>query len=223
MLQRAVTLRTPITSFVRINDLVDDFLPTNQEWQQIQYLQELTYPFYAMTLMLSKTSGPTIHKTFTIYNALFAHLESAMEKLASKRTPWKLQLHTGLTHAKKKLSKYYTNTYCLHGYVYAIAAILSPGHKLEGFRGPHWEDDTTDWYTEYKEAFYHVFSLYQSQGPTLIQREPRSSSVSDIDRLIRQINGSQTTKRSKADEESLLELDQYLSEGMTYFAPFFSV
>jgi hypothetical protein len=60
-----------------------------------------------------------------------------MEKLALKRTPWKLQLYTGLTYAKKKLSKYYANTYYLHGYIYTIIVILSPGHKLEGFCGPH--------------------------------------------------------------------------------------
>lgn len=75
MLQRSLVLRKIIFKFSEEWTQIRAFLPTEQEWRQIEYLQELTYPFYALTLILSTTTGPTIHKTFEIYNALFTHLE----------------------------------------------------------------------------------------------------------------------------------------------------
>ncbi len=45
------------------------------EWEHVKYLIILLKPYYTWTEALSKTSGVTIHKAWTCYNALFDHLD----------------------------------------------------------------------------------------------------------------------------------------------------
>jgi hypothetical protein len=57
---------------------------SDEEWEHVRYLVFLLYPYYTWTEKLSKTSGPTIHKAWAVYIALFEHLEEAEGRLLMK-------------------------------------------------------------------------------------------------------------------------------------------
>jgi hypothetical protein len=55
------------------------------EWRQVDYLLSITYPFFKFTSSLSATTDVTIHNVFSIYNALFTHINKAKAQLARKK------------------------------------------------------------------------------------------------------------------------------------------
>jgi hypothetical protein len=70
---------------------------------------------------------------------LFNHLDDAEKKLKLKAVPWKKRMLQALRSAKRKLSKYYTETDNeSYGIVYAIATILCPSKKLRYFDNADW-------------------------------------------------------------------------------------
>jgi hypothetical protein len=45
------------------------------EWRQIDYLLQLTKPFFQFTMALMKTRDVTIHSVFLVYRKLLEHIE----------------------------------------------------------------------------------------------------------------------------------------------------
>jgi hypothetical protein len=147
MLCRIKDLKEDVYEFIRLSQ--DDMRPfqlSEEEWRQIDYLIEILYPFALYTDAIGAViSGPTVHNVFAVYNKLFGHIESHIEKLKRKRVTWKVTMRHGLELANDKLSTYYSKTKDSIGYIYGAATVLAPQYKLAFFEGEDWEDGLTNW------------------------------------------------------------------------------
>jgi hypothetical protein len=56
-----------------------------EEWRQVDYLLQITEPFYYWTKGLSKSKEVTIYNVFKIYNLLFGHFEKSIRQLTRKK------------------------------------------------------------------------------------------------------------------------------------------
>jgi hypothetical protein len=148
MVARARKLRNEIQAFLQ-DEKKFNIEISDDEWRQVDYLVEILFPFCVWTNVVGRTrKEPTIHDSFKIYNRLFEHLESQMQKLRPKRrTPWKIQLMKALEKGHQKLSYYYAKTHSSLGYIYGVATLLAPEYKREFFEGSDWEVDVDgkDW------------------------------------------------------------------------------
>jgi hypothetical protein len=145
MLDRARRLQKDIKEY--ITKYPTDNIPklSNSDWKHVEYLIELLHPFDQFTRAISKVrKGPSIHRVFPIYNALFDHLNEYEDKLRRKTTPWKRMMFEALQNAQKKLAKYYKETTGQLGALYGIATILNPQSKIEYFEKGSWENETDD-------------------------------------------------------------------------------
>ncbi|KAJ1704854.1 hypothetical protein NYO67_12991 [Aspergillus flavus] len=215
MIRRALKLRQSVENFIQYwdNSDISHLQPTPVEWRQLEYLIELLYPFYIFTTCLSDNQGPTVHKVYDIYNNLFDHLDTSIDRLVRKRAPWKQQILDGLRDAHQKLRKYYRRTYHTEGYIYAIATILDPTLKLETFKKGPWLDDNTDWAYEYRQVFEGVFNLYRCYNPNVDTQSTVSGPLSGLDRAFYHV--SKRRKKSPLSE-IFEELKTYLDlEGTT--------
>ena len=132
---------------------------TDEEWRQVEYLVEILWPFQKFTNTIGGTKGPTIHFVFDVYNALHAHMESALNKLQRKKIPWKREMKRAIEKGREKIRsvlltrtmfttntnaalfrQYYGKTQHALGTIYAIATVLSPGAKLRRFQDPEWRE-----------------------------------------------------------------------------------
>lgn len=86
MLRRAKRLRSFFQPFCEEYGC-EEMLLDNQEWRQIDYLLQITRPFFDYTTELSKTKEVTTHLVFKLYNALFDHFFEAEALLKRKRVP----------------------------------------------------------------------------------------------------------------------------------------
>jgi hypothetical protein len=214
MIRRALKLRLSIETFIQHWDSSDlsHLRPTSIEWRQLEYLTELLFPFYLLTSCLSENSGPTVHKVYDIYNNLFDHLDTSIDRLSRKRAPWKQQIRDGLLDAHQKLRKYYKRTYEAEGYIYAIATILDPMSKLEKFKKAARVDEDVNWHDKYRRVFENVFDFYRYHNPDIEVQSVVSGSLSSLDRAIFHISKRRKRSPSLSTYE---ELKTYLDiEGM---------
>jgi hypothetical protein len=151
MLVRLKELKEDIYEFIRCStDDMRSFQLSEEEWHQIDYLIEILYPFALYTDAIGAiTSGPTVHNVFAVYNKLFGHIETHIEKLQRKRVTWKVTMRYGLELANSKLRTYYGKTKDSIGYIYGAATALAPQYKLAFFEGEDWEDGLTNWVRTY--------------------------------------------------------------------------
>jgi len=89
---------------------------------------------------------------------MFDHMDSVMQALAKKKTPWKEDLFLAVKLARQKLSQYYTEVTPTTGTLLISAHILNPFQKLRLFQ--KWDrgmdinpEDETSYTTQYPEAF----------------------------------------------------------------------
>lgn len=73
------------------------------EWRQVNYLLQLTKPFFQFTMALMKTRDVTIHSVFFVYRKLLEHIERSNQYLRKKTTPWKRNMFDALVVANQKL------------------------------------------------------------------------------------------------------------------------
>ena len=219
MLKRAYKLQDVITDYIdRVRgENISHFSMTRIEWRQIAYLIELLTPFYNVTVGLSATSGPTIHKVFEVYNFLFTHLESSLELLAKKTARWKKAIRTGVELAFKKLSKYYRQTYKDYGFLYAFGTILNPKEKFETFKSDEWNDDDHCWHDEYYAAFQKLFRYYKEQNPSVSSYLVQSTSLSELDRRMQYTPRAEKRRRITESSDTMYsEIEVYVAEGTTF-------
>lgn len=212
MLTRALELRAVIGRFITswANEDVRFLMLSPTEWRQVEYLIELTWPFYDLTLAVSKMNGPSVHRVFEIYNAIFDHLDDRMERLKSKRAAWKIQLRDALSKAHDKLRTYYAKTYESQGFIYAIATILYPGAKLKCFKTQVWQDTTKNWHDTYEKIFHKVFQYYSDRNPNIKVQSGTYSSVSTLDRALAR---SKHRHLPSSTTSTYREIQTYLTEG----------
>jgi hypothetical protein len=140
MLVRAYRLKKEIQTFC--NDEIRITCLNTKQWRQVEYLIEILYPFCVYTNAMGRTiNGPTIQNVFQVYNKLFDHLDTQIEKLLDKRLEWKKKLRQSLEAGKNQLLLYYGKTKSSLGDIYGIATILAPEHKLGLFDNHEWKDD----------------------------------------------------------------------------------
>ncbi|KAJ5902926.1 hypothetical protein N7495_003454 [Penicillium taxi] len=160
----------------------------DDEWEQVEYLLEITEPFFDFTRHLSQTKKVTTHFVFPLYNQMFQHLETQIERL--KRRPLKLgqkEILQSLHAAHKKLAEYYGQVKNeTLGKIYSTATILAPDFGLKVFDGDSWEQEkeylgeTTDQSQNYKriyrESLERQLVRYQSQNPANLLSQTEATS-----------------------------------------------
>ena len=104
------------------------------EWQQVVYIIALLKPFKVWTDWISQSKSIIIHRVFFCYKSLFNHLDNYEIKLERKRCSWKWELISALSQCRKKLSKYYKNTYAPRGTLYNLGCVLDPSVKLNLYK-----------------------------------------------------------------------------------------
>jgi hypothetical protein len=181
------------------------------EWRQVDYLLQLTQPFFRFTTALSKTKDITIHTVFSIYNRLFNHLEVSINQLQQKKVLWKQLMLSALDAAKDKLSAYYGKTTQEHGYLYAMGTILAPQYKLQFFSDISWSENNYEWRQKYHNHLQDYIKPYEQQlSKDQSVPGPQSQRVhtSELDILLAPAETIRPTQRHKN------EITKYLGSGM---------
>lgn len=215
MLKRAYQLRIAIDHYITANTKYDlsSLVMTPAEWRQVAYLRELLREFAIYTVSLSEHTGTTIHRVYDIYDSLFNHIEDYLTRLLNKQFRWKKILYKGLEAAQDKLRKYYQDTYEFHGDMYAIATILNPCSKLEGFRGASWSNDRGRNYTRrYKEKLTEVYTYYATQFPLLVQTSVLEEPTGLLEKALHDSKRRRLSPEETAPSGRYLELRTYLAE-----------
>lgn len=133
MLERAYEMREYIDTWLLESEMKFRVLRlTSQEWQQVKHIIELLQPFQLITESLSSTCEPSIHKAWTVYNVMHAHLEAQARSLVNGISrSWTNQLKGGIHEAKNKLAEYYGATADKGGLYFNIGICLNPCSKLD--------------------------------------------------------------------------------------------
>lgn len=184
----------------------------SQEWRQVDYLLQITQPFYKWTTGLSKIKDVTIYNVFKVYNVLFDHFEKSIRQLERKRVAWKKAMLQALHTGKEKLSVYYHKTEQVHGHLFAIGTILAPEHKLEFFSEKDWADNNYEWRQKYEESLRRYLLNYQQQSTSLPSPPNTSSQPASHFGALFNEDRPQRNEPQKAGFES--ELTEYLNIGM---------
>jgi hypothetical protein len=210
MLRRARKLRNCIDKYCNDHDY-SQFSITNDGWQQIDYLLQLTKPFFQFTMALMKTKDMTIHSVFLVYRKLLEHIEWLNQCLRSKTTPWKWAMYDALLAAKQKLKEYYEQTYRNHGFLYSTGTLLAPQYKLctfDNMEYSKYQSKTSKCYCDYLR---NCFAQYKRETPKMSFWMMHSScpqQASELDQLLILLSTSQLSARCEYNE-----VDQYLREG----------
>jgi hypothetical protein len=133
---------------------------SDEEWELVRYLVFLLYPYYTWTEKLSKMSGPTIHKSWVVYTALFEHLKQAEGRLLKKKEVWKVLLADSVVAAHRKLSQYYSNTDGPRGQIYNLATVLDPTQRLTIYQSKNFK---LRLYQQYDKEFRQVYMTKDTQ------------------------------------------------------------
>ena len=209
MIRRAKRLQSIYDEYCDTHDY-PQFKLDSTEWRQVDYLLQLTYPFFRYTTILSKTKEVTVHNVFSLYNSLFDHIEISMSRLRRKQLPWKKQILQALEAAKEKLSIYYGKTNQEHGYLYAMSTILAPKFKLQFFSDENWSDNNYEWRDKYLQYLHNYFQPYKerfSNGEPSSRPRSQSSRKYDLDFAL-------TSRDTYSKTHSLGdEISRYLEEG----------
>jgi len=181
------------------------------EWRQVDYLLQLTQPFFRFTTALSKTKDITVHTVFSIYNKLFNHLEVSIRQLQRKKVQWKRLMLDALEAAKEKLSVYYGKTAQEHGYLYAMGTILAPQYKLQFFSDESWSDNNYEWRQKYHNHLQDYVEPYEQQlskEQLLPGRQSEIAHASELDILLAPAGPTRPTQLHRN------EINKYLGTGM---------
>lgn len=155
------------------------------EWQQVDYLITILQPFFQFTEAISVSKDVTIYIVFSVYNKLFGHIESSIQKLQQKKIGWKQKMLAALNSSMDKLREYYTLT-CKKelGDLYAIGTILSPQNKLQYFQTKDWKDQKIDYAALYRDSLNNWIKPYQcsesQQAPLQTQKSTHSNMLSSL-------------------------------------------
>lgn len=210
MLLRIRILRRPLDVFLRRQRKEWLILSSNQ-WEQVEYLIELTAPFNAMTQHAGVSRAPSIHDAFPIYNNLFDHIEFNQERLAMKTRAWKVQLHDALQDAHAKLSKYYSKTSDDKlNHIYAFALLLHPAKHETAFTEETWGDG--DYRTMYIEALREKWSTaYQDrcEAPPPRPASPQKTGGVNLLKVIQNRRREKQPQLGDVEQHSYDELSRY--------------
>ncbi|KAI2964925.1 hypothetical protein CBS147323_6033 [Aspergillus niger] len=218
MLRRARKLRNCFDQYCTDHDYVQ-FKISDAEWRQIDYLLQLTKPFFQFTMALMKTRDVTIHSVFLVYRKLLEHIEKSTRVLSRKTTPWKRAMHDALLAAKQKLREYYDKTYRDHGFLYATGTMLAPQYKLSAFGDTEYSKCHSETLRTYRSYLRKGFHQYQQQIPdlsfcTTIHRSQQQTS--ELDQLL-------VPRISLPNDRNQLdEVDRYLQEGKALVGVYFA-
>lgn len=163
MLRRARRLQPLFDQYCSKYDY-PQFKLDSDEWRQVDYLLDVTQPFFTYATLLSKTSDSTIHLVYPILNKLFDHLEKSISRLNRKQIKWKQSLLPALASAQKMLREYYSKTENPDlGNPCGIGAILAPQNKMTIFQTREWQGNHG---AKYQKSLEDRLRSYQSFAPS---------------------------------------------------------
>jgi hypothetical protein len=195
MLERALRTKAYTREWIREYPLYEALWSTPAEWKMVEYILQVLEPIRFCTLWMSKTRGPTIHRVFEVYDAIFDHLDDQISILSKKRMRWKVEIKEALEKARRKASKYYGKTENPRGLLMALGACLNPYTKLESFR--MWdatEADGTPGAESYTEKYRQLFIQYYNEH----YRPPlETGAIGDVTTSTTQARSTGFGRRSK--------------------------
>jgi hypothetical protein len=208
MLRRAKRLRAFFEPFCNEYDC-EEMLLNDQEWRQVEYLLQITRPFYVFTTELSKTTEVTTHLVFKLYNALFDHFFDAERQLRHKRVLWKKDMLAALEAGRLKLDEYYSQTDNLKGHIYAVGTMLAPDSRYQFFLQDNWEPH---WRDTYRKSFRESLLPYQERLAACQQQPSDAPSTATSSSRLNKMLKSNVSVKPAGDEMS-----QYLDSGMLLY------
>lgn len=159
MLRRAERLQFFFNVFCMLYDCCHLKLDPD-EWRQVDYLVNITQPFFKYVTLLSKISDSTIHLVYPVYNKLCDHLEKSIQQLSRKKINWKRSMLPALFSSRKMLREYHSKTEESEiGNLYRIGTILAPQNKTELFQTREWQGNDG---AEYQKSLEDRLRGYQS-------------------------------------------------------------
>ncbi|KAJ5264775.1 hypothetical protein N7505_007568 [Penicillium chrysogenum] len=164
--------------------------------RQIDYLLQITRPFFDYTTELSKTKEVTTHLVFKLYNALFDHFFEAGALLKRKRVPWKSDMLKALTAGRLKLDEYYSQTDNLKGHIYAVGTMLAPDSRFQFFLSDNWEPH---WRDTYRKSFQELLIPYQERLTTS-QGSTNTPTIASGSRLNKMLKSNKISAQPAGDE-----------------------
>lgn len=210
MLRRARKLRICFDRYCSDHDYTQ-FKISDVEWRQIDYLLQLTKPFFQFTMALMKTKDITINSVFLVYRKLLEHIEKSTQSLNKKKMPWKRAMYDALLAAKQKLRDYYDKTYRDHGFLYATGTMLAPQYKLSAFGDTEYSKCHSETSRHYQGYLRKGFLQYQQQIPDLSFCPTRYHAPQQVSELDMLLGPSSSSLPSSGDQQD--EVDRYLQEG----------
>ena len=134
---------------------------TEREWEMCELLVTILLPFKKTSLILQRTTRPSIDEVFYTYESLFNKidkLKATFSLPAYQDKEWAIQLHNAVEVMSVKLAKHYDRT--AKPYVYPNSVILEPCGKLVLFKQETFEEH---YQAEYNMACQdHYIKEYES-------------------------------------------------------------
>ena len=216
MLIRLRILRKPLEKFLQRMGMRALIL-TESQWSVVEYLVDLTAPFNAFTQTVGRSSSPSIHSVYVVYNLLFAHIEDALFKLRRKKQVWKVSLKHSLEQAKAKLTKYYgkTSTDPDLDELYAFSALLHPLTRNSAFEESEWRGSANAKGQSYRTIYVEKLrEKWEASYRGDIQERRALGSVDQqgIDFIRTRYAKTSSTQRRRHHEPD--ELDRYFKHCM---------
>lgn len=138
MINWAIKMKTPINLLCENNEDFYKFTITSNEWNLIHQVFNYLKPFKTISNLLSGEKYPSISMVVITINALLDKLEKwAFELDKENRDEIDEQIIMALQSARNKILKHYNKT----NWIYCVALILDPRHKLDSFNLTQWGQD----------------------------------------------------------------------------------
>lgn len=108
------------------------------EWQHLKAITQMLMKFKDATKFLSENQKPQANYIWLMYNRLFDFLDEMTEQLGDEtnhadNTEWPDVVKAAAAMGRSKLTKYYSRTGQVQGFLFNCATILDPSQKLTAY------------------------------------------------------------------------------------------
>lgn len=138
MIQTALKMQRSLVYFCKINEKMQKYFITEQEWLLLSKISKILKSFKELTDELSGEKYVTLPLVVIGFNLLLVlitkHIDRLRETLESDRTTVDCNILKGLEACFEKLMKHYNKS----NWVYCALLVLDPRHKVDMFYKTSW-------------------------------------------------------------------------------------
>ena len=202
MLERLLDLRPAIDAICRLEERLQKFRISPEEWALLQHLKDILDIFVKATEHLSGSTYPTLSMQLPYFSVLAARLESIVDQ---ERIAGSI-FHAACDASWKKLDDYHSKT----GSAQSIATILDPRCKIQAVKNLGWQ---LQWINEAETAIQRVYQDQYAPPPLSGHSTPSPPPVSSQSSSSFHEDYMTTVFTSSQGEiQSMSEVEIYLEE-----------